>query len=98
MCQGGPLGEASRRSEGRLRVSLRIHDPAGAEDAVKLVEIVSDGGRVVARRTFNSADVAWSATVSSSQARYFYARVTTTSDFWGERGVTAWTAPIWTGR
>ena len=80
------------------RVSIRIHDPDGAKDAVKLVEIVSDGGRVVASKTFNSADVAWSATLSSSAARYFYARVTTASDFWGERGVTAWTAPVWTGR
>ena len=80
------------------RASIRIHDPDGAEDAVKLVEIVSDGGRVVASRTFNSADVAWSATLSSPGARYFYVRVTTASDFWGERGVTAWTAPVWTGR
>jgi hypothetical protein len=78
--------------------SIRINDPDGAADAVKLVEIVSDGGAVVASKAFNSATVSWTPTVSSATARYFYVRVTTASDFWGNEGVTAWTAPVWTGR
>ena len=80
------------------KASIQIDDPDGAKDAVKLVEIVSDGGRVAGSVAFNSAHVSWSPTVSSSTARYFYVRVTTASDFWGNQGVTAWTAPVWTGR
>jgi hypothetical protein len=53
---------------------------------------------VVAKKAFNSADVTWSPTLSSATARYFYVRVTTASDFWGRQGITAWTAPVWTGR
>ncbi len=80
--------------------SIRIHDPNGATDAIKLVEIVSDGGEVVAsKKAFNSADVSWTIkALPSSAERYFYVRVTTASDFWGNEGVTAWTAPVWTGR
>jgi len=32
------------------------------------------------------------------EERYYYVRVTTASDFAGVEGVTAWTAPVWTGR
>ncbi len=34
----------------------------------------------------------------STDERYFYVRVTTASDYWGNEGITAWTAPVWTGR
>ena len=77
--------------------SIKIHDPDGAADAVKLVEIVSGGGAVVAKKAFNSADVSWSPTLSSTTARYFWVRVTTASGLAGGEGVTAWTAPVWTG-
>jgi hypothetical protein len=80
------------------KASIQIVDPGGAKDAIRLVELVSDGGAVVAKKAFDSASVTWTPTVSSSTARYFYVRVTTASDFWGDVGVTAWTAPVWTGR
>jgi hypothetical protein len=62
------------------------------------VEIVSDGGAVVASKSFNSATVEWTTTLTSDSAQYFYVRVTTASNLSGEEGVTAWTAPVWTGR
>jgi hypothetical protein len=79
-------------------VSVRISDPDGKADAIKLVEIVSDGGAVVASKSFNSATVEWTTTLTSDSASYFYLRVTTASDLSGVEGVTAWTAPVWTGR
>jgi hypothetical protein len=79
---------------------IHIEDPdgPGAGDEIKLVEIVADGGAVVASQAFDSADVTWTPTLSSSTERYFFVRVTTATDFWGNEGVTAWTAPVWTGR
>ena len=84
--------------KGSYAASIRINDPDGAGDTVKLVEVVADGGQVVASKAFDSATVSWTPTVSSETARYFFVRVTTASDFWGNEGVTAWTAPVWTGR
>lgn len=80
------------------QVSIQISDPDGASDAIKMVEIVSDGGAVVASKKFNSASVSWTTTVSSESAGYYYVRVTTASNLDGVEGVTAWTAPVWTGR
>ena len=79
-------------------VSVRISDPDGKADAIKLVEIVSDGGAVVASMSADSATVQWTTTLTSDCAHYFYVRVTTASNLSGEEGVTAWTAPVWTGR
>lgn len=80
------------------KATISVKDPDGAADAVKLIEIVADGGKVVASKAFDAADVSWTPTVPSSDERYFWVRVTTASDFWGDQGVTAWTAPVWTGR
>ena len=77
--------------------SVQISDPDGAIDAIKLVEIVSDGGAVVASMSADSAEVEWTTTLTSDSASYFYVRVTTASNLSGEEGVTAWTAPVWTG-
>lgn len=78
-------------------VSVQISDPDGAVDAVKLVEIVSDGGAVVDSISADSADFEWTTTLAWDGASYFYVRVTTASNLSGEEGVTAWTAPVWTG-
>ncbi|UCE80817.1 MAG: CehA/McbA family metallohydrolase [Methanobacteriota archaeon] len=82
---------------GTYEVSVQLSDPDGAEDAIKLVEIVSDGGEVVASLNVNSTTVEYTTTLTSDSAHYFYVRVTTASDRSGEEGVTAWTAPVWTG-
>jgi hypothetical protein len=90
---GSVLSPASK-----YEVSVKISDPDGAVDAIRLVEIVSDGGEVVASMDFDSEKVQWTTTLTSNSAQYFYVRVTTASDLWGVEGVTAWTAPVWTGR
>jgi hypothetical protein len=80
--------------------SIDICDPDGDCDMITLVEIVSNGNTTV-----------WSATPNSSSyknpeielpgsdgSQYFLVRVTTVSPLNGEvEGVTAWTAPVWTG-
>jgi hypothetical protein len=78
---------------------ISVSDPDGTpKDAITKIEIVADGGDVVARRAFDATDVSWSVSLPSSGRRYFYVRITTASDVSGGEGVTAWTAPVWTGR
>ena len=91
---GSTLGSVGRT----VAVDVRVEDPNGIPDAITLIEVVSDGGRVVARRATNAPAVHWATTVESENARYLYVRVTTASDVTGGEGVTAWTAPVWTGR
>jgi len=81
-----------------FQLSVRISDPDGSADAIKLVEVVSDGGNVVASKRFDSSSIQWTATLTSDSAQYFYLRVTTASDLSGVQGVTAWTAPVWIGQ
>jgi len=98
---GAVMGSTLDKDEGRdgYVARVEVHDPDGAADAVKLIEIVADGGEVVATSpAFNSADGTWVQALPSTTEHYFYVRVTTASDFWGNEGVTAWTAPVWTGR
>ena len=80
------------------QLTVDISDPDGAADAITRVEVVSDGGEVVASRNVHTAHVQWSTTLASDTEHYFFVRVTTRSDAGGDPGVTAWTAPVWTGR
>ena len=78
--------------------SIHIMDPDGTpSDAITLVEIISDGGVVVASLNADSTTVDWSVTLDSAGAHYFYVRVSTQSNVSGGPGLTAWTAPVWTG-
>jgi trimeric autotransporter adhesin len=85
----------------------QIWDPdalAGrSADAVTRVEVVSDGGVVVATlvpdRAAGTRTITWRPKGLPANARYFWLRVETASDdVNGRPGVTAWTAPVWTGR
>jgi hypothetical protein len=83
--------------------SVAIEDPDGG--AITLVEIVTDGGRVAARLAADSPVVEWTTRLASPTARYYYVRVTTESNeasvlasHTGGEGITAVTAPVWTGR
>ena len=79
--------------------SVQISDPDGTpEDAITMVEVVSDHGEVVAQQATAGTNLDMSFQLSSSTARYYYVRVTTASDVSGGPGVTAWTTPVWTGR
>lgn len=79
--------------------AIHIEDPDGsAADEITLVEIVSDGGAVVASIPTGGTVVDVSVTLNSNSAHYYYVRITTASGLDGLPGVTAWTAPVWTGR
>lgn len=81
--------------------NIQVSDPDNvASDNITKLELVSDGGQVVASVNTNSTSVTWSPTVTSSTSHYYYVRVTTASDSAsnGAPGVTAWSAPVWTGR
>lgn len=79
--------------------SIHVQDPDNApNDAITLVEIVSDGGKVVASIPAHSNMVDWAVTLTAGTAHYFYLRVSTESNVSGGPGLTAWTAPVWTGR
>jgi hypothetical protein len=104
---GGMMGSTLSGAASSYAADVRISDPdalaGGASDAVTLVEIVSDGGAVV--RSYKPSPaagtkiIAWTARGLPVTARYFWARVSTASDdVNGRPGVTAWTAPVWTGR
>jgi hypothetical protein len=96
---GKVMGSILEPSATAYQVHVRAEDPDGARrDAITRLEIVSDHGRVVASTETSGADVAWTTTLRSATARYFYVRVTTASDVSGREGLTAWTAPVWTGR
>lgn len=86
---------------------VQVWDPdaiAGDEnDAVTLLEIVTAGGEVAAGLSLEKGasrqSIDWKVTDLPGDAGYYYVRVSTASnDVTGEAGVTAWTAPVWTGR
>ncbi len=95
---GAVMGSSLSNSDGTYTASIQISDPDGLKDEITLVEIVSDGGVVVASVPTSGASVDLTIELSSEDARYFYVRVYTASSQNGEPGVTAWTAPVWTGR
>lgn len=81
--------------------NITVSDPDNvATDNITKVELVSDGGQVVASINTNSTNVSWSPTITSTTSHYYYVRVTTASDSASNNGpgVTAWSAPVWTGR
>jgi hypothetical protein len=104
---GGVMGSTLTRTASSYAAEVQVWDPdalAGrASDAVTRVEIVSDGGAVVRSLALSPAagtkTVTWKPTGLPAKARYFWVRVSTASDdVNGVPGVTAWTAPVWTGR
>ena len=80
--------------------SIRIFDPDVAGDEITLVEIVSDDNVTVCSFTpdgnsFTDLSIELD---GGGAPRYFFVRVTTASPLNGDvEGVTAWTAPVWTG-
>jgi hypothetical protein len=95
---GAIMGSNLSAPDGSYTASIRISDPDGMKDEITLVEVVSDGGEVVARIPTSGNSVDLTVHLSSDSAQYFYVRVTTASPLDGAPGLTAWTAPVWTGR
>ena len=79
--------------------SIQIHDPDGAGDEMTLVEIITDGGVAIKSFPMSTTSVDLTVELSGEDApRYFFVRVTTASPLNGDvEGITAWTAPVWTG-
>ena len=80
--------------------SIDIRDPDGAADMITLIEIVTNGGHTV----WSSSPYSDSFTdleielEGGDGPQYFFVRVTTMSPLNGDvEGLTAWTAPVWTG-
>lgn len=93
------MGSVLATDDGVYTASIHIDDPDGvASDAITLVEIISDGGAVVASMPGSGTVFDWTVTLESDSSSYYYVRVTTASWLSGGEGVTAWTAPVWTGR
>ncbi len=100
---GHVMGATLLAGDSTYVAHVRAVDPDGtAADAITRVEVLSDGGEPVASRAFDGtrddSAVDTRFTLRSTTARYFYVRITTASDVSGGEGVTAWTAPVWTGR
>jgi len=93
------MGSNLSAPDGEYTASIQISDPDGLKDEITLVEIVSDGGQVVKSIRTKGTSVDLTVQLSSQKdARYFFVRVTTASPLEGGPGITAWTAPVWTGR
>jgi hypothetical protein len=100
---GEVMGSVLSPTTTKYAITLRAEDPDGLP--ITRLEIISDGGAVVASRATNGAAVEWSTTLSSATARYFYARIRSASSphnvlaqVTGGGGVAAVTAPVFTGR
>jgi hypothetical protein len=103
---GSVMGSTLAGTAAAFTAEVKISDPdalAGdASDAITRVEIVSDRGVVrslVPSAAAGTRTITWTAKALPLKARYFWVRVSTASeDFNDVPGVTAWTAPVWTGR
>lgn len=98
---GAVMGSILADSGSSCDAWIHVVDPDGAGDEITMIEIISDGGVPVATLDLTGdpqSDVEWPVTLESGEASYFYVRVTTMSPLEGEPGITAWTAPVWTGQ
>jgi len=94
---GEVMGSTLASPASAYKARIHIEDPDGvATDEITLVEIVSDGGIVAASVPTHGTSVDLTVSLSGT-ANYYYVRVTTASSLDGGPGVTAWTAPVWTG-
>jgi len=96
---GEVMGSVLSLTGDTYTASIHIEDPDGIpSDAITLVEMISDGGVVVASAPADSSTVDITFELTSDSSHYYYLRISTASDIDGVPGVTAWTAPVWTGR
>ncbi len=99
LLNGKVMGSTLSSATSTCVAKVHIEDPdRSPKDSITMVEIVSDGGTVVASMPTSGTVVDLSFTLTSQSAQYYYVRVTTASSLDGGPGVTAWTAPVWTGR
>jgi len=96
---GAVMGSVLEDSPSSCEIVVHIADQDGDADAVTKIEIISNGGMMVAEHDISGdpqSDVTWTETIATTVGSYYYVKVTTLSPLEGiEAGVTAWTAPIW---
>jgi hypothetical protein len=96
---GQIMGTTLSEPTSEYTAHIHVEDPDGtAEDEITLIEVVSDGGMVVATIETSGTSVDVVVDISSEDARYFYIRISTASNIDGGEGYTAWSSPVWTGR
>jgi hypothetical protein len=104
---GEIMGTIFSEQASSYTANIQVSDPDAVSgdlnDAVTLIEIISDGGAVVSSLPLDSdasaQTINWTVSGLPTDAAYFFVRVSTASnDVTGLAGVTAWTAPVWTGR
>lgn len=93
---GAVMGSVLTDATG-VTASIHIEDPDGvASDAITLVEIVTNGGTVLASQQGDGSCVFdWELSFETLGGSYYFVRVHTESNELGLSGVTAWTAPVW---
>jgi len=96
---GGVMGSVLPSGGSSFEARIHIEDPDGTEnDVITLVEIVSDGGSIAWSMPGDGSTVFDQVvTLDSPDASYYWIRVYTESGDMGGPGVTAWSAPVWTG-
>jgi len=96
---GMVMGSTLSATTSKYSARVHIEDPdRTATDAITLVEVISDGGVVVAKIPTKGTVVDLTIQLTSESSHYYYLRVSTASSLTDGAGVTAWTAPVWTGR
>jgi len=95
---GATMGSTLKSGDGSYLASIKVSDPDGLKDEITQIDIIADGGEVVASIPTSGSSVELTVELDSEDASYFFVRVTTASPLEGAPGVTAWTAPVWTGR
>lgn len=73
-----------------INISADINDPDN-NDIVGSIELITNGGKVVISKYFNSNQAQWSFSMSSTSNNYYYIRITQKD---GEMAVSS---PIWVG-
>ena len=78
-------------SAGTCHVSIHVEDPDTNinSDRIRKIELVRNGGNVVATYTSDAHTVDWVPTITPCNAPYYFVRVTNAAN------KKAWTAPIW---
>jgi hypothetical protein len=94
------MGSNLSNPDGTYTAWIKIEDPDGIDrDEITQVDIVTDGGEIIKSWSTSGTYFEETFELESEDARYFFVRVTTASPLdLDEPGVTAWTAPVWTGR
>lgn len=96
---GQVLGSELDGGTNTFHFQIAVSDPdtTVAEDKLKTIEIVSDGGKVVKAFDVNGYSANIDVTLTSATATYFYVRVKDSEEKIKNADYVAYTAPIWTG-